>query len=307
VRRGLPAKVESINGLTFYNPVWQMADSPKVCIIIPFKDEVATTRKCLDTVLDNTDYKQFEVILIDNWSTTAEASNFTAEAGKNKRVRVLRVEEAFNYSRLNNLAAAQTEAEFLLLLNNDLFPTNSNWLRLLVNEALADSGVAAVGGRFFYPNKTIQHAGVVVGLKGPATHVHRGALATDYGFAGRIALSQELTAVTAACMLVRASVFHEVGGLDGAGFKVAFNDVDLCLKFRAAGYRIVYCAEMLATHHESLSRGNDDRPEHETRFFHEQQFLLERWGDHPLFLNDPAYNPHLTVDHQTFYGLVPPA
>ncbi len=192
-RRGLPAKVESINGLTLYNPVWQMADSPKVCIIIPFKDEVATTRKCLDTVLKNTDYKQFEVILIDNWSLTAEASAFTAEAGKNKQVRVLRVEEVFNYSRLNNLAAAQTKAEFLLLLNNDLFPTNKNWLRLLVNEALADPGVAAVGGRFFYPNKTIQHAGVVVGLKGPATHVHRGALATDYGFTGRIALSHELT------------------------------------------------------------------------------------------------------------------
>ena len=305
-RRRLPAKVESINGLTLYNPVWEMSESPKVCIIIPFKDEVETTRKCLNTILTNTDYKKFEVILVDNWSLTAEAAAFVAEAERNKRVRVLRVEESFNFARINNLAAAQTKAEFLLLLNNDLFPTEKNWLRLLVNEALADPGAAAVGGRYLYPNKTIQHAGVVVGPKGLATHVNRGALANDYGFAGRIALSQELTALTAACMLVRASAFHEVGGFDETCFKVAYNDVDLCLKLRAAGHRIIYCAQMQAIHFESFSRGSDDRPENEARFFQEQQFLLERWGDHPLFLRDPAYNPHLTVDRQSFYDLTAP-
>ena len=305
-RRGLPAKVENVNGLTLYNPVWQMSDSPKVCIIIPYKDEVETTRKCLNTVLTNTDYKQFEVILVDNWSLSAEAAAFAAEAERDRRVRVLRVEEGFNFSRINNLAAAQTTAEFLLLLNNDLFPTNRNWLRLLVNEALADPGAAAIGGRYLYPNKTIQHAGVVVGPNGPATHVHRGATTDGYGFIGRIALAHELTAVTAACMLVRASAFHAVGGFDEAGFRVAFNDVDLCLKLRAAGHRIIYCAEMQAIHYESFSRGSDDRPETEARFFQEQQLLLERWGDHPLFLHDPAYNPHLTVDRQTFYDLTAP-
>ena len=306
-RRGLPAKVENVNGLTLYNPVWQMSDSPKVCIIIPFKDEVETTRKCLNTVLKNTDYKQFEVILVNNWSLSAEAAAFAAEAERNRRVRVLRVEESFNFARINNLAAAQTSAEFLLFLNNDLFPIDKNWLRLLVNEALADPGAAAVGGRYLYPNKTIQHAGVVVGTNGLAAHVHRGAGPDDYGFIGRIVLSHELTAVTAACMLVRASMFHEVGGFDEAGFRVAFNDVDLCLKLRAAGHRIIYCAEMQAIHYESFSRGSDDRPENEARFFQEQQLLLERWGDHPLFQRDPAYNPHLTVDRQTFYDLTAPA
>lgn len=264
------------------------------------------TRNCLDTILKNTDYKQFEVILVDNWSQTPDAAAFIVQAKKNRLVRVLRVEEGFNFSRLNNLAAAQTKAEFLLFLNNDLFPIGKNWLRLLVNEMLADPGAAAVGGRYLYPNKTIQHAGVVVGPKGLASHVHRGVPADDYGFTGRIALSHELTALTAACMLVRASAFHAVGGLDEAGLKVAYNDVDLCLKLRAAGHRIIYYAQMLAIHHESLSRGSDDRPENEARFFQEQQLLLERWGDHPLFLNDPAYNPHLTVDRQTFYDLVPP-
>ena len=222
-------------------------------------------------------------------------------------MRVLRVEEAFNFSRLNNLAVAQTNAKFLVFLNNDLFPVERNWLRLLLNEALADPAVAAVGGRYLYPNETVQHAGVVVGPRGLAAHVHRGSPSTDYGFIGRIALAHEVTAVTAACMLVRTSVFREVGGFDEAGFKVAFNDVDLCLRIRAAGHRIVYCAEMVAIHHESLSRGSDDRPENESRFFQEQQLLLDRWGDHPLFQRDPAYNPHLTVDHQTFYDLRDPS
>lgn len=305
-RRGVPAKVESVRGLTLYNPVWQLAAAPKVCIIIPFKDQVETTRKCLETVLRGTDYKQFEVILIDNWSLTAEAEAFVADAKRNRRVRVLRVEEAFNFSRLNNLAAAQTEAEFLLFLNNDLFPVEKNWLRLLVSEALADPGVAAVGGRYLYPNETVQHAGLVVGPRGLAAHAHRAAPSTDYGFIGRIALAHEVTAVTAACMLVRASVFHEVGCFDEVSFKVAYNDVDLCLRIRAAGHRVVYCAEMVAIHHESLSRGSDDRPENEVRFFQEQQMLLDRWGDHPLFRHDRAYNPHLTVDREPFYDLVPP-
>lgn len=305
-RRGVPAEVESVRGLTLYNPVWQQTASPKVCVIIPFKDEIETTRKCLETVLRGTTYEQFEIILIDNWSMTPEAAIFVTDAERNKQVRVIRVEEAFNFSRLNNLAAAHTEAEFLLFLNNDLFPSDENWLRLLVNEALSDAGVAVVGGQYHYPNGTIQHAGVVVGPRGLGSHVHRGAPSTDYGFVGRIALAHELTVVTAACMLVRASAFHEVGRFDEVGFKIAFNDVDLCLRIRAAGYRVVYCAEMTAVHHESLSRGSDDRPEHEARFFHEQQLLLERWGDHPLFLHDPAYNPHLTVDRQTFYDLVPP-
>lgn len=305
-RKNLQAKVESVKELPLYNPIWKNKDEPKVCIIIPFKDEVEITRKCLETVLSGTDYVNFEIILVDNWSLTAEAAEFVIEVERKKKIKVLRVEEPFNFSRLNNLAAVETNAEFFLFLNNDLFPQDSNWLRLLVNEALADPSVAAVGGRYLYPNGTVQHAGIVVGPKGFASHIHMGRPGTDYGFIGRIALAQELTAITAACMLVRASVFHEVGGFDEVAFKVAYNDVDLCLRIRAAGYRIIYCAEMVAIHYESLSRGRDDRPENEVRFFQEQQMLLDRWGDHPLFRHDPAYNPRLTVDGQTFYDLVPP-
>ena len=266
-----------------------------------------TTRKCLHTVLDETDYGLFDVVLIDNWSLTAEAAEFAREAAADPRVRVLPVEEPFNYSRLNNLAVAGSEAEFLLFMNNDLFPVSKDWLRLLVNEALTDPGAAIVAGRYVYPNGTVQHAGVVVGPNGLATHAHQGTRGDDYGYCGRLLLAQEMSAVTAACMLVRASVFHEVGGFDEVGFKVAYNDVDLCLRVRAAGHRVVYCAQMTAVHHESLSRGSDDSPEHEARFFYEQQAMLDRWGDHPLFLRDPAYNPHLTVGNKTFYDLTPPA
>lgn len=305
-RQGAPAKVRSVRGLTLYNFVWKYTASPTVYIIIPFKDEVETTRKCLETVLHNTQYSQFEVVLVDNWSMTAEASAFMVEAQWHKKVRVLHVDEPFNFSRLNNLAAAQTNSEFLLFLNNDVCPIAKNWLRLLVNECLFAPGVAAAGGRLLYPDGTVQHAGVVVGPRGLAAHGHRGSLPDEFGFIGRVALSHEVTAVTAACMLVRAAVFHAVGGFDEVGFKVAYNDVDLCLRIRAAGHKIVYCSEMVATHHESLSRGSDDRPEDEARFFQEQQLLLDRWGDHPLFRHDPAYSPHLTVDRQTFHDLVPP-
>ncbi len=305
-RRGIPARVENLPNVTLYNPVWQMTDSPTVCIIIPFKDQVETTRKCLETVLRETDYEHFEVILVDNWSITAEAQTFVVEAKRDERVRVIRVEEPFNFSRLNNIAAAQTNAEFLVFLNNDLFPVGTKWLRLLVDEMLVDSRVAVVAGKYLYPNMTIQHAGVVVGPKGFASHVHQALMPNEYGFIGRLALSQEVTCVTAACMLIRKSVFKDTGGFDEVRFKVAYNDVDLCLKVRKAGYHIIYCANMVGVHHESLTRGSDDRPEHEFRFLQEQQILVERWSEHTLFQHDPAYNLHMTIDRQTFFDLVPP-
>ena len=305
-RRGIKATVQAIPERGLYRPVWQVKGSPKVTIIIPFKDEIDTTRRCLETVLTRTDYANFDVILVNNWSMTQEGLDFVEEVSGTAQVRVLTVEEGFNYSRLNNLAVAQTDAELLVFMNNDLFPETADWLRLLVNELLVDPGAAAVGGLFLYPNGTVQHAGVAVGEAGPACHVHKWASGTDAGYMARVVLSQELTAVTGACMLVRASVFREVGGFDEVGFKVAFNDVDLCLKIRAAGHRILYCAEMVAVHHESLSRGSDDRPEQEGRFFEEQQLMLERWGSHPLFVSDPGYNPHFVVDRQTFFDLRSP-
>lgn len=306
-RRGFEAKVTSINGLTLYRVDWAFTATPSVSIVIPFKDQVETTQRCVETLLERTDYANFEIVLVDNWSVTPEAEAFLRSCDDHPRVRHMTIEEPFNYARLNNIAAATCSSEYLVFMNNDVFVETADWLRLMVNEALAGDDVGAVGARLLYPNETIQHAGVVVGPAGIGAHAHRGCGPGDYGYIGRILLTHEVTAVTAAAMLVRRSVFETTGRFDEEGLKIAYNDVDLCLRIRANGYRIVYCAEALASHHESLSRGSDDVPEQEARFFEESQIMQSRWAGHPLFERDPAYSRFFTVDLQPFFDLVDPA
>ncbi|WP_406586314.1 glycosyltransferase [Asaia lannensis] len=305
-RRGFDADVSSINGLTLYRVDWRLKEGPSVSIIIPFKDQIDITRQCVETLLERTDYPDMEIVLVDNWSVTPQARAFMQEYAKHPTVRFVTIEEPFNYSRLNNLAAQSCVSDYLVFMNNDVFVEDANWLRLMMNEALAGDRVAAVGARLLYPNKTVQHAGVVVGPAGIGAHAHRGCGPEDYGYIGRILLSHEVTAVTAACMLVRRSVFEEVGCFDETHLRIAYNDVDLCLKIRDAGYRIVYCAEALAWHHESLTRGSDDVPEQEARFFEEGQAMQQRWGGHPLYERAPAYPRFFTVDLQPFFDLVDP-
>ena len=306
-RRGIKAKVSSIRGLTLYGVTWLQRRQPKVSIIIPFKDQIDTTRTCVEALLAHTDYKAFDIVLVDNWSVTYEAQDFARRVTQDPRVRVLHVEEDFNYSRLNNLATRDNPAELFFFMNNDVFVGDKSWLRTIVGEMLASADIAIVGGKFLYPNDTIQHAGVVVGPAGVAAHVHRGAPLTDYGYIGRAMLSHEVSAVTAAGMLIKADVFRAVGGFDEEHLKVAYNDVDLCLKVGEAGHRIVWCAEFTAYHHESLSRGSDDRPEHEARFYAETRTMQDRWGNNPRYLRDPFYSKHFTVDRQPFFDLVDPA
>ena len=303
-RLGKKASVGTINGLTIYNVDWLYEARPRVCLIIPFKDEVAMTRRCLERLLSVTDWPEMEVILVNNWSMTAEAEGFVREANAIPGVQVLTVEEDFNYSRLNNLAAARTGAELLVFMNNDVLVTQPDWLARMVAETQADEAVAAVGAKLLYPSGLVQHAGVVVSPKDVGTHVHRGLPKDDYGYTGRARLSQEMTAVTGACMLVRADVFQAVGGFDEKGLQVAYNDVDLCLKIRAAGHKVIYCASSVAEHHESFSRGSDDRPEHEDRLARERQVMLDRWGEAFIFRHDPAYNRHFVAAGQGFNDLV---
>ena len=304
VRTHRTAEVEAIDGQTHYHQRWLVSDWPAVTIIIPYKDEIATTERCLQKVLNNTDYSNFDVILVDNWSTSFEASSFAKRVKKNAQVRILRMEENFNYSRLNNVAATMTDAPFLVLMNNDLFVENKDWLKIVVAEAVVDPQVAAVGGKFLYPNETVQHGGVVTGLGGVAGHIFVGDPLDSHGYANRMLFAQEMSAVTAAGMLVRRSAFDEVGGLDERDLKVAFNDVDLCMKLRQAGYKIIWTPDFVAAHHESLSRGDDERPMQETRFFDETQVMRERWG--PVLDRDPFYHPKFLLDRQPFFDLVDP-
>jgi glycosyltransferase involved in cell wall biosynthesis/tetratricopeptide (TPR) repeat protein len=302
-RIGKDALVRAIDDLTIYKVEWLYKAYPRVCIIIPFKDHVEMTRLCLDRLLAHTTWPGLEVIFVNNWSITEEANDFTSEVAKLPGFRVIDVEEEFNYSRLNNIAAAKTSADYLVFMNNDLLVGQDDWLRILVNEALADGQVGIVGSKLVYPTGSIQHAGLVVGAPEIAAYLHHGISPQEYGYLGRAILTHELTAVTAACMLIRADVFRAVGGFDEIKLKVAYNDVDLCLKVRSAGKKVIFAAECVAEHHESYSRGTDDRPEHEMRFLQERQVMIDRWGDLPIFKEDPAYNRNFEAGGRKFFDL----
>ena len=303
-RLGRPATVTNLQGSTFYRVAWRTEHAPRVAVIIPYRDRIAMTRECVMRVLDLTGYPEYELILVDNWSVSAEAEAFAAEMAALPRVRVMRVEEEFNYSRLNNAAMEQTDAPFVVFMNNDLFVEQRDWLRILVNEAVVDHEVGAVGGKFVYPDRTVQHGGVVIGVGGVAGHVHSHLAEDDPGYGARAILPQQLSAVTAAAMLVRTEAFHAAGGFDERDLTVAFNDIDLCLKIGAAGYRIVWTPDFIAEHRESISRGRDDHPGKESRVFHEVQTMIERWGS--TLRSDPFYSQWLSLEGSPFHALADP-
>ena len=301
---GHDTQVESILSTTIYRIRWQFTEEPKVTIIIPFKDGIEMTSRCVNTLLEVTEYKNYDVILVDNGSVTPEARQFCNNILKQTKVRILPVHEEFNYSRLNNLAARLTDAEFFVFMNNDLFVLGGDWLRIMMNEALAAPDVGIVGGKLLYPSGLIQHAGVVLGVHGVAGHVFSGMPGDFAGYAGRAVLAQEMSAVTAACMLMRASVFREVGGFDEEKLKVAFNDVDLCLKAGKAGYRVIFTPDFVAEHHESVSRGTDDDPIKHARFTREVSTMVERWGS--LLARDPHYSKQFALNREPYIDLVLP-
>lgn len=300
-RRGHAVDVSPMLGVTVYRVDWGFQEEPSVTVIIPFREQLDVTRRCLDRLLNNTDYRNYQVILVDNWSASREAAAFTAKAQKHERVRVIRVEEAFNYSRLNNIACLQSNSEFFVFMNNDVFVEQADWLRLLVNEALADKTVGAVGAKLVFPDRTVQHGGVILGVGGVGDHANRGRDIDDPFYMGRGICAQELSAVTAALMLCRADAFQAVGGFDEKELSVAYNDVDLCLKLRRAGSKVIYCPYVVAEHHESVSRGDDMSDAHLGRFVYEEQVMLTRWG--PEIQADPFYNPNFSKDGGIFQEL----
>jgi len=297
-RRGLRGEVTSLLGMTFYDIAWRLPHEPKVCIIIPYREYIDMTRTCVEALRAVTEYGNYEIVLVDNWSLSDEAAAFAREMAGLANVRVLRVAERFNYSLLNNLAVAETRSEFLLFLNNDVFVTQPSWLARMVGEALADPLVGIVGAKLLYPNGTVQHAGVVLGVGGVADHAHRGRAADDPGYMARAVCAQEFSAVTAACLLCRRDAFAAVGGFDEIDLRVAFNDVDLCLKAGAAGWRVVWTPGVVAEHQESLSRGSDMKPEQQVRFFDENKIMEERWRE--VLDNDPHYHRFFSRKSGTF-------
>ncbi len=269
---------------------------PKVSIIIPTRDKVHLLRQCVDSILQRSTYPDYEIVVVDNQSSETQTLECLAAYGRDPRMRVLRNNGSFNYSRINNEAVASCRGELICLLNNDTQVITPDWLEELVSHALRPR-VGAVGAMLYYSNNTIQHAGVVIGLHGVAAHLYHGKPRGFTGPFGRARLTQSVTAVTGACLLVRREIYWDVGGLDES-LKVAFNDVDFCLRLRERGYRNVWTPFAELYHFESLSRGYEDTVEKRQRFAAESRLMTERWGH--LMENDPAYNPNLSLCDEPF-------
>jgi GT2 family glycosyltransferase len=295
-RRRMPAEVTARGGLTCYKVSWEPPAERKrtagVSILIPFRDHIDLTRACVEAIRKFTRDVNYEIILLDNWSNGAAAEIFCAEQANIPGTSVIRLAEPFNYSRINNVGARAARHDFLLFMNNDVFVSKPGWLRTMLNECLADAQVGAVGAKLLYPNGTIQHAGVVLGVGGIADHAFRGLPGQAPGYVMRAITTQRVSAVTAACMLVRKSAFDEVGGFDEAELTIAFNDVDLCIKLGNVGWHIIFAAEVVAEHRESMSRGDDLNESKVARFMLENEAMRQRYAD--VLPHDPFYNAHFS-------------
>ena len=273
------------------------ADPPLVSVIIPTRDHVGLLRTCVTGVLNATSYRAVEILIIDNGSRKHETLDYLSRVSGNPRVRVIRDDAPFNYSALNNRAAAEARGAYLCLLNNDVEILGKGWLTALMRQALR-SHVGAVGAKLLYDDGTIQHAGVTIGLGDAAGHAHRFQANADAGYFARAHAAHYVSAVTGACLLVEKRKFDAVGGLDAAGFAVAYNDVDLCLKLQAAGWRNVYEPKATLIHHESTSRDKDFQPGQIERYTRELALLQDRWGTDGYA--DPLHHPHLDRNSETY-------
>ncbi|WP_232448729.1 glycosyltransferase family 2 protein [Burkholderia ubonensis] len=264
---------------------------PRVSIIIPTRDGLALVKQCLDSIFARTLYQNFEIIIVDNGSVKPETLRYFDEVSQSPKVRVLRDESPFNFSALNNRAVRVATGEYLCLLNNDIEVISPDWLNEMVSLAnLPKTG--AVGACLWYPSDALQHGGVIIGLGGIAGHMHHMMKRGLYGYFGRAVTTQNLSAVTAACLVVKKSVYEAVGGLEEE-LAVAFNDVDFCMKLVKAGYRNIWTPYAELYHHESATRGSDHDPVKYERFLGEIRLMEARWED--WFERDPAYNPNLSL------------
>ncbi|WP_436295664.1 MULTISPECIES: glycosyltransferase family 2 protein [unclassified Variovorax] len=276
---------------------------PLVTLIIPTRNAEALVRQCVESIVARTAYPNYEILLVDNGSDDPEALAYFASLDAQPGFAVLRDDRPFNYSALNNFAVSRAQGEFVALVNNDIEVISPEWLAEMVSIAM-QPGVGAVGAKLLYPDRTLQHAGVLLGVGGIAGHAHKHFEAWQPGYGGRAQLIQSFSAVTAACMVVRKSLYEQVGGLDEQHLPVAYNDVDFCLRLREAGYRNVWTPYAELLHHESATRGADITAEARERFEMESAYMRQRWGE--LLAADPAYNPNLTLDHEGFGLAWPP-
>ncbi len=302
-RLGQLATVEPAPAVPMFNRVRYALPTrlPLVSVIIPTRDRVDLLKTCIDSIFKLSSYSAWEIVIVDNGSV--EAATMAYFSGlPSDRVRVIRDDSAFNFSKLNNLGAKEARGEILCLMNNDIEILTRDWLEEMITFS-ARPDIGCVGARLWYPDGRLQHGGVFLGIGGVAGHSHKFARRGDAGYFGRAELHQSFGAVTGACLMVRHDVYDKVGGLDES-FAVAFNDVDFCIRVREAGYRNVWTPYAEMIHHESVSRGIEDTPEKQVRFNEEVDRMKDRWG--PKLLNDPSYNPNLTLLHEDLSLAWPP-
>ncbi len=277
--------------------------APLVSIMVPTRDKVEVLRNCIDALLERTSYPSFEILVIDNRSSEPDALAYLADIAKDPRVRVLSYDHPFNYSAINNFAAQHANGDLLCLLNNDTEAINPDWLTEMVSHACR-AEIGCVGAKLYYSDERIQHAGVILGIGGVAGHAHKYAKRDDFGYFSRLHLVQNYSAVTGACLVVRKSVYEQVGGLNETNLPVSFNDVDFCLRVADAGYRNLWTPYAELYHHESATRGADDTIKKQKRFLSEIDYMVKTWG--PQLKLDPAYNPNLSLEKWDFSLAWPP-
>ena len=285
---------------TIFKISYEIIGNPKISIVIANKDHVEDLKRCITSIREKSTYDNYEIIVVENNSTTEEIFAYYKEIqSQDERIRVITYKGPFNYSRVNNLGVKEAGGEYILLLNNDTQVITVNWLEELLMYAQRED-VGAVGAKLYYANKTIQHAGVVIGLGAHRTagHTHYGQSRENLGYMGRLCYAQNVTAVTGACLLVKKSLYEEAGGLD-EGFAVSLNDVDFCLKLRKLGYLNVFTPFAEAYHYESISRGLDNQGEKAARYEEESRRFREKWKKE-LEAGDPYYNPNFSLDRSDF-------
>lgn len=269
------------------------AELPRVSLIVPTRDQVGLLRTCIEGLLNTTDYPDLEIIVVDNQSSDPATLAYFEEL-PGQGVKVLPYPQPFNYSAINNHAVAHATGELIGLINNDIEIIEAGWLKEMVGQLLRPH-VGAVGAKLLWPNRMVQHGGVVLGMSGLAAHTGHGVEQRDPGYLGLNQLARRQSAVTAACLLLRKSVFEAVGGFDERAFPVTFNDVDLCLRLQQSGLHIVWTPFAQLIHAESSSRGKDETREKSARASREQQGFLARWSSH--LINEPYYHPALNLDY----------
>ena len=268
-----------------------------ISIIIPNKDHIEDLRTCINSI-KKSDYKNFEIIIVENGSSEENIFNYYEELKKTEYIKIIEWNKGiFNYSAINNFAVPYARGDVILFLNNDTEVINTGWLTSMVEHAVRKE-VGAVGAKLYFPDNSVQHGSVIIGINGVAGHAHRNFPHDSPGYFGRLKIIQNVSAVTAACLMIRKEVFNEVNGFD-EDYAVSFNDIDFCMKIRKKGYLIVWTPYAELYHHELKTRGTEDTCEKKEREKREIELFRRKWKD-ILEEGDPYYNPNLRLDKEDF-------